>query len=285
MSKKQKRILWPVLLIVALGLSAFAYASVRKGREPRTSEARSVRSQNPRALADANQGPYVRRGFIRPQLIRNLNAMGDRLEKAGKERLTIAGTFTRAGDAPGTFAAVFEFPDRLRLTIQNGLQPRVISFDGQEAKAVGGSLNAAEREIIETLVYDAADHFFTTQMLGQATRFLGARFRMDDGSAAKYSGPYYDIYQVGEQVKASADGRQQAKHYYFNSDTLLLERVRYEINRNGTEVRVENLIGNWQKEQEQQVPHRIERLENGRSVFVLTVTSVALSPRVDDGIF
>jgi hypothetical protein len=158
-------------------------------------------------------------------------------------------------------------------------------LDGHELNAVGGTIDSGERDIIETLVYDAADHFFTMQMRGEATRFLGGRFRMDDGSAANYSGPYYDIYQVGDQIKASVDGRQQGKHYYFNSDTLLLERVRYQINRGGTRVEVDNLIGDWRKEQGQQIARRIERIENGSSVFMLTVGSAILAPRVDDGIF
>jgi len=66
---------------------------------------------------------------------------------------------------------------------------------------------------------------------------------------------------------------------------LLLERVRYEINRNGSAVKVEERLGDWTREQGQQVARRVERLENGESVFVLTVSTAGLSARVADGVF
>jgi hypothetical protein len=110
----------------------------------------------------------------------------------------------------------------------------------------------AEQDLMETLVYGSAEHFFDTQMGGMATRFLGSRFRLDDGSSADYSGPYYDVYKVADQIKTSPDEREQLKLYYFNSETLLLERVTYEINRNGSTVKVEERLGDWTKEQGQE---------------------------------
>jgi hypothetical protein len=181
--------------------------------------------------------------------------------------------------------AVLEFPDRLRLTIQKGAENRVITFDGEQAKAAGNNLDTAERDLLETLVYGTAEHFFTTQMQGMATRLLGSRFRLDDGSSAGYSGPYYDVYKIADRVKTSTDQREQLKLYYFNSDTLLLERVVYEITRNGSVVKVEERIGDWTKEQGQQVARRVERFENGESVFVLTVNTAGLRSRVTDGAF
>ena len=286
MSKKPHKVLLPLLLIAVLAVSAFTFAAASKLRRSKVTGAKPGMSQNPPGATNANRGVYIRRGFLRPQLNLNLTALGDRLEKPGKERLTVIGAFTRSGEAqPSTFVMIAEFPDRLRFTLQQGLHTRVITFDGQQAKALGSSLEAAERDLMETVVYDTAEHFFTTQMEGQATRFLGARFRMDDGSSANYAGPYYDIYQVGDQIKVSADGRQQAKYYYFNSATLMLERVLYEVNRNGVVVKVETLIGGWQKEQGQTIARRIERIENGTSVFIFTINSAVLSPRVNDGVF
>jgi hypothetical protein len=105
-------------------------------------------------------------------LVWHLKAMGDRLEKPGTERLTLTGTLTRTND-PQTQAivAVLEFPDRLRLTIQKGAENRVITFDKEQPKAAANSLNTADGDVVETLVYDTAEHFFATQMQGMATRF------------------------------------------------------------------------------------------------------------------
>jgi hypothetical protein len=138
--------------------------------------------------------------------------------------------------------------------------------------------------LIETLTYDSAEHFFAAQMQGNAMRFLGSRFRTDDGSSPDYNGPYFDIYKIADQIKPSAQER-PAKLYYFNSDTFLLERVTYVINRDGSQVNVETSLSDWRAIEGQQVARRIERFENGKSVFVLTIRSAALGQRAEDGLF
>jgi len=175
-----------------------------------------------------------------------------------------------------------EFPDRLRLVV-GGPQNRVITFDGQQTKAAQRPA-ADELDLIETLNYDSAEHFFAAQMQGNATRFLGARFRTDDGSNPDYDGPYFDIYKIADQIKTSEQER-PAKLYYFNSETLLLERVTYVVNRDGSEINVETKLSDWRGTEGQQVARRIERLENGKPVFVLTIRSAGLARRADDGIF
>jgi len=262
MTNTRKRIIWPALLIVALALSAIAFAAADRIRRPKVTVAKPLTHQNPPKSANANRGIYVRRSLLPPKLAWNLNALGDRLEKPGKERVTIAGTLTRSSDSQGSeFQAVLEFPDQIRLTIQQGIQSRVITFDGAQLKAVGKPLESGEQNLVESLMYDTADHFFASQTQGCALRFLGARFRTDDGSSAKYSGPYYDIYQVSDRLATAEGKREQTKLYYFNSDTLLLERVSYRTNRNGLAVKIEDVMGGWQKEQGQQVARTIERFE------------------------
>src|SRR5215213_5444867 len=121
-------------------------------------------------------------------------------------------------------------------------------------------------------------------MQGNAMRFLGSRFRTDDGLSPDYNGPYFDIYKIADQIKASGQER-AAKLYYFNSDTLLLERVTYVINRNGSELSVETKLSDWRDDNGQKVARRIERLENGKSVFVLNIRSAQFARRADDGSF
>ena len=281
--KKNPQVLVPVFLISLLMLAALTYAASNKLRSSNTT------TKNPAAgeganLQNGNRSSYLQRSVLSPKLVWHLKALGDRLEKPGRERLSLTGTLANDSQSHAV-AAVLEFPDRLRLTMQTGAGNRVITFDGDQSKAAANSLNTAEQDLIETLVYDTPEHFFTTQMQGLATRFLGSRFRIDDGSASDYSGPYYDVYKVADQVKTSTAQREQLKLYYFNSDTLLLERVAYEITRNGSVINVEERISNWTTEQGQQVARRIERFENGKSVFVLTVHTAGLSARLDDGVF
>jgi len=264
--KRNHRFLWPVLAIACLGLTALTLAASGK--------LRGLTDPTYARRASGKRAAYVRRGNLSPKLVLHLNALGDRLEKPGRERLNLTGTLSRAND-PQTqeVIAVFEFPERIRLTMQKGSQTRVINFDGEHAKDV------VEPDLIETLVYGTAEHFFSTQMQGMSTRLLGSRFSLHRGSTADYNGPYYDVYKVADQVSTTGDDREQVKFYYFNSDTLLLERVVYEIYRNGYTVKVEERLGDWTMEQGQQVARRIERFENGESVFVFTVRTAGFSAR------
>ena len=277
--KINHRLLWPALVIACLVLTALTFVAYGKLRDL-TARYPKITAQNNARRASVERAAYVRRSNLSPKLVWHLNALGDRLEKPGRERLNLTGTLSR-GNSSEEVVAVFEFPERLRLTIQKGSEIRVISFDGEHANSV----DSVDEDLLETLVYGSAEHFFNTQMQGMSTRLLGSRFLLHRGSTADFIGPYYDVYKVTDQIKTSHDQREQYKFYYFNSDTLLLERVTYEINRNGATVNVEERLGDWAREEGQQVARRIERFENGELVFVLTVRTARLSPRADDAVF
>lgn len=279
MTKKIKANFWLLLLITAVGLTAVGFAATRMMSRTAASGDTQQNGSNKRR---GNDKALVRRGLLSPSLQMHLNALGNRLEKAGKERLTIAGELRSAAESqPREIAATLEYPGKLRLGIQNGQQNRLITFDEQEIK---GQAASDDLDLIESLSYDSAEHFFATRMKGSAMRFLGSRFRTDDGSNPDYSGPYFEIYKIADRIETSRQER-AAKLYYFNSDTLLLERVTYVINRNGAEINVETKLSDWRDEDGQKVPRRIERLENGKSVFVLNIRSTQFGRRADDGIF
>jgi hypothetical protein len=251
--------------------------------KPDSTARQDVATAQPTPRVDPNG--YIRRGLLRPQLRGALHALGDRLEKPGKERLTLVGTLRRQGSPQASpFRLFLELPHRMRLEEQ-GAQPRVIGFDGSNGWVLGAVLNNADREMIETLVSDSADHFFLAQAQGLATRALGPRFRLDDGTTPNYTGPFYDIYQLGDRIGIGSALRAQPKLFFFNSDTLLLERVRYQIERNGSPVKVEMQISGWQRSSGQQIQTSIVRLEGGTPVLTITVTSAIISQRQNDGIF
>jgi len=272
---KKRKGLWLVLPALAVSFGALTYATTRIFRHSPAGV-----DQNSAKAEKTNRHAYVRRAQLSPRLALNLGALGNRLEQPGKERLILMGNLRLSGDAKREFAAFLEFPDQLRMSF-GGPKDRLLIFNGQQSLTAPTS---EDLDLIETLVYDSAEHFFAAQMQGHATRFLGARFRTDDGANPDYNGPYFDVYKISDQIKASEQDR-PAKLYYFNSDTLLLERVMYVINRDGAEIKVETKLSDWRATDGQQVPRRIERCENGKSVFVLTLWSVAVAHRADDGMF
>ena len=280
MSKKIRANLW-LLLIAAISLSAVGFAATGiLRRQPAATAKAETRQNRPNASNRRDKG-YVRRGRLSPKLSMHLNALGNRLEKPGKERLIIMGELRSADSQAREIEATLEFPDKLRLGLRNGNQNRLITFADREIK---GQAASDDLDLIESLTYDSAEHFFNAQMQGNAMRFLGSRFRTDAGSNPDYNGPYFDIYKIADRIDTSGEER-TAKFYYFNSDTLLLERVIYVINRNGSEINIETKLSDWRDEDGQKVARRIERLENGKSVFVLNIRSAQFGRRAEDGIF
>jgi hypothetical protein len=235
-------------------------------------------AQNSRATTQRRSNEKVNRNALPNQLRWALKELGDRLDRSGKERLSIVGVLRVEGKEPAQAQMIAEFPDRLRLSVQEGSSGRIITFNGSEAKRSGASPDLAEREMVESLIYDTAEHFFLASSRGLMVRSLGNRYRSDDGS-------YHDVYELLDQVNVDPTSRQQAKLYYFNSETQLLEKVRYQTNRNGVPVWIETRLGNWQKKEGQLLASRIARLEEGKPIWTLDISSAATSARVDDGIF
>ena len=154
----KRKLLWAVPLTVALFTTVLAVASMRKPLGPKPKAPPVSSRQNPIVTPTATDQTYVRAAQVWPQLRWHLKTLGDRIEKPGKERINITGTIKRAGDSQALpMTLTVEFPDRVRLTVQDGLQQRVVTFNGQAAASVGNALSARERDFIETLVYDTAD--------------------------------------------------------------------------------------------------------------------------------
>jgi hypothetical protein len=268
--------------------SAYAFAGLRTAATKTAMPINASRQErlSSQLVATPAQTDYVRPAQLWPELRAALVAAGDRTANPGKERLTVTGTLQHANDVAMPLTMIGEYPGHLRLAWQDGTRSHVIVFDEHTADTAAiARLDQFERALVETLSYDTTEHFFAGQMRGVAIRSLGSRFRLDDGTADSYADSVYDVYQITEEVKLRGEVGQQAKLYYFNSDTLLLERVRYETERAGAPVRVEVLMSNWQMVQGQQVPMRIVRTENGQPVLTFTVTAATISPGVADGSF
>lgn len=211
------------------------------------------------------------------------NANGARLIKPGKERIIQLGTVVRGAGSPGSVQIVREFPGRIRI-VEGAAPPIIVGGVGAEPAKGGGGLSDAERDLVETILADSFDEFFRILTETSAYRFLGSRFRVDDGRTLGYAGPFYDVYQILARIAERGSVRVQPKRYYINSDSLLLDKVRYFLERGGrTEVEVR--FENYQKLDGEFIPQRVIRIENGRTVLAVAITSTAFSPKLTDGLF
>ena len=266
------------LCIVALALNKFVGPADLK-----------MSSASPVASSTGKKRPAsggtVHRAQLLPNLRDALGVLGNRLTVSGKERLVLTGTLRRTDDsAARPFVAIHELPGRVRFEEGGQSQPLMAVFDGNETWKTGGRPTRVEEDILETLAYDSAESLFIASAAGAGIRFLGSRFSLNQ-EVAGASQPVYDIYQLTDQIKTRNEIQSRTKSFYLNSDTLLLERVRYQLQRDGTQTDVEVRFSDWRDIQGQKVPFSITRTETGAPTITLTLNFVSVGPQVKDGAF
>lgn len=267
--------------VVAITLVTF---TARAWRDKKGSAARQEGAAAQQTTAPGASG-YVRRARLQTPLRDALDVLGDRIEKPGKERVVYVGASRRQGNSGAIpLRLILELPGLMRLEEGAGGRLRVIGFDGGKGWVTGGQFSAAEQSVIETLVFDSAERLLLSQTQGAVTRFLGQRFRIDSGPVTRAT-VFYDIYQISDQININSAPRIQPKLYYLNSDSQLLERVRYKIERGGRQIEVEVLLSNWWRADNQRLPGSITRLEDGEEILRLTINAATHGPRVNDGVF
>jgi hypothetical protein len=255
---------------IALGLSAVTLFAAALG---------SAQSANSKVAAPVPS--YLRQSGIHPNARDVLAAIGKRLQVPGFERITYQCSYTDSNStSPATF--IWQLPGYVSLTISNNNKTYVL--DPNSGLQNGNALSSSELNMLESLSSDLPEGFLYA-MTGQgAFRFLGQRFRTDNGRTANYQGPWYDIFETVAKVAAQNNTSRQ-KFYYFDSTTKLLAQVQYKIPHGNSDTVVTTLYKNWMTLQSNMVPGQIVRQENGSTVFTLTVNSVTVQAQQNDAVF
>jgi hypothetical protein len=206
---------------------------------------------------------------------------GNRLQQPGNERLTLTGTYTSASGVSANAAVITEITGNARIQLTGGVAKVVVS-NNLQVTSNGATASGSDQSLLQSVEADAPETFFYSWSHGEAVRLLGSRFRTDDGKAAIYTGPWFDIYEV---VSKSGGNQTQRKLFYVDSDLRQVVQARYQIQQGGSTVNVATIFSGWSQVNGQLVPGRIERFENGQSVFVIAVTSGQTGPALADGAF
>ena len=283
-----------VVVLLSVCTSAVLLVAAKIGPRPSLPSPASVTAQpsvvarDQAAPGTANRGSLIRKGGISPKLQLTLRVLGDRLERPGNERLVMLGTLSHSASlkaGPHTCRVITEFPHKMRLEEQFDGRLSVTTFNGNQSGSSGPAPDLSETTLIDSVVFAGIEHFFLGQSQGFATRYLGERFRLDEGNTSNYSDGFYDIYQVTDQFDFGKGMQEENKFFYFNSDTLLPERVRYIPTGTTESAGVEVRFGDWTKVNGQLVPFYIARFENGVKVMDIKISSATVGPRVTDSIF
>ena len=200
----------------------------------------------------------------------------------GKERLILNGVLT---DSRGEINAkiTLELPDSARYDEISG-SGKAVTFDGSKS-AANVATGEAEYDLLETLYADSADYYFYSLGKGVANRFLGNRFRTDDGKNPTYAGPWLSITELVAPLQFRADKSVRQKFYAFDTATKLLTSVRYEVRRGNAATQVEVKLSGHTKIDGHMVPGSVVRYENGRQTLQYRVSTATFGPKVADVAF
>jgi hypothetical protein len=234
---------------------------------------------NAQQVAAKTPTPYVSAGTVPNPARRYLFVLGDRIQKPGNERTTLVGTFT---DKNGTTQAqlVWQAPGSVRFDRVS--QPsKPLTYDSVTGLVSNATGTATDLNILESILDDPAEAFFYGFQNGKGYRLLGLRIRADNGRAANYQGPWYDVYAATGPVNAKPGKPTRVKHYYFDSVSGLPNKTRYV----DSAVIVITQFDAWIQRNGQSFPGKIVRTENGTVVFTFTITSATAGGAQNDGIF
>jgi hypothetical protein len=210
-------------------------------------------------------------------------ALGNRLQKVGNERVTLIGRHTANGTTVPA-QLTWEVPGKLRYD-RNGPSSSSLVYDNVAGLINASAVSVVDVDLLESLVTDAQESFLYGFLSGQPHRFLGARFRADDGKTPNYQGPWSDIYEAMVRIDFAPGAPVRPKLYYFDSKSKLLTKTVYILQRGTSKVTVSTEYSGWSTKNGQTTPGQIVRKENGAAVFTFDVTTAAVGPTVHDGLF
>lgn len=212
-----------------------------------------------------------------------LSAMGDRLERPGKERIIAVGTVSSG--AAGTATAV-------QITIQEGKQLRIdypgtpgqsVIFDGTATFKSNGAAGKAESDLVSSMIEDSMEQLFLGLGSGYAMRRLALAARLSDPNDRTITG-LCDMYEVSYVERSQGKPQVIRKSYCVDSTTHLL-RAAYSSDPQNPSTKLETRMENWFRSGDQMLPGKITRFENSQRLLVIVLTSATIGAKGADGLF
>jgi hypothetical protein len=228
------------------------------------------------AILNAPEAHGQQRGtFIAPTLLDVLPssltphalALGDRVLKPGKERITIVSELVTDRGERRQLRVILQLPSMVRIEELKG--KNATSFDGTKST---GATSRLDEQLLETFSSDTAEAMLASTREGGAVQLLGRRVQ----SARGNSGPLHDVYEWSGPIRSNPASPYRLKRYAFDADTGLLASTEYVDDSFSPPVSVRILFSDWKKLDASAYPGRIERVENGFSVFTWTAGEIGV---------
>jgi len=212
-----------------------------------------------------------------------LVALGDRLQVSGKERLTLVGQYI-AGSSTVPAQLTWEAPGNFRFD-RTGSGFTALVYNTSSGVINPSSISSSDQNVMESLLDDSPESFLYGFFGGNVNRLLGGRFRTDNGKTRNYTGPWNDIYETTEPVKALNRSLTRRKFYCFDSQTKLMTRAAYQLSTGPSGTVISTQYSNWTTQNGEAIVGQIVRTTGGSVTFTFKVNSATVSPAAADGTF
>jgi len=216
--------------------------------------------------------PSLRPGQFPPTERRILQVSGDRLQKPGKEVLTLNATLDQFTNGLKVSSVPVTASLALSGTLQvvNTLTQQIISFTGVGSV---GLLSQQDLDLVESVTKDSTENFLQEGFAGSPVQLIGHQYNIKDPRSSNKLTGQCDLFQVSEVGGVRGANSVVQKTFCFDPLTSLLKVVVY---RDGQDL-VETRFSGWQVVNGNSVPGTIQRFKNGAPVLVLTVGHSAFS--------
>ncbi len=234
----------------------------------------------PAQSVQANQKPryYPVHSVISP--VRQIvNALGDRVQKPGNERVILTGSLNRSG-LVSTVQIIFEMPGLLRID-ETGGKGRSLVYDLGSLKG-NSAVDDDDEGLAESIQNDTAEAFLGGLGPGSSVRHLGDCFKVKGETGF---GAEVDIYEIVSSIGVKRDKQTVTKRYMFDSNTGLLRRVVYRTQQSGRSVTAQTVLSGYSSIGGHMLPGKIARLVDGIEVFTFTRSGAAVQAAGKDNAF
>lgn len=272
MSRKQKRIFWPSLVVLAVCVSTLVVVAGRRTNAGRKATAPTV--QIPPALMATEQPlarAVARNLNLQPVALNLARRLGKRFSPAKYEKSVVIGTLTISSEQQQIIQTTrTQTSDGEEVEIRIAGSQASLTWNNTDGPLSSRSRpSVADRELIERLVHDSPDQFVLGQLRG-ASYFTVARNVRPTDAGDGYSGPLWNIVRVDDPERDQEKRPQsQWRLYYINTSTGLIDRIVSEVN--GQQIVAE--ISAWGEANGEKVPTEIIWTRQGQTLMTYRLTN------------
>lgn len=273
MSDKQRRVFWPVLLVVVVLLSALAFVAGRPRRlgapeEKRPSAPVKIQSAQTKGEKAKTSGP--RNLSLQPEAFNMGCRLGARFAAGKREKSVLVGTLTVGSERRTVQTIRTQTEDGEQVEIKIAGSATSLTWDkGQGALSSGSRASGSDRELIERLVLDSPDQFVLAQLRGASYYTVAYNVRPVN-AGDKYAGPLWNIVRVNDPEPDEAKRPQSRwRLYYINVATGLIGRIESEVGGQ----RIVAAISGWTNQDGEKVPTEITWTGQGQTLMQYSLTN------------